>query len=122
MEDTASPKTGTTVLELAELLHQHKGGRVTALDLTQIGSWTDYFIIVTATSSTHMRGLMKHVKEFIFERNMEILGKHSGGDDDDWSLVDCGNFVVHVMSERARSFYELEKLWFQAPAIYSKAD
>jgi ribosome-associated protein len=118
MEDIAHHDSKREVTDLAELLKLHNGVKVQVLDLTRIGFWTDYFIIVTATSSTHARGLLKRVKDFLNERNLETLRKASGGEDDDWNLVDCGNFVVHVMSERAREFYELERLWFQAETIY----
>jgi ribosome-associated protein len=42
-------------------------------------------------------------------------------DADDWKLLDCGDFVVHLMSSRAREFYDLEKLWFQAERTEVKA-
>ena len=118
MEDTALPELRKKMVELAELLKLHNGQKLQVLDLSAMGFWTDFFVIVTATSSTHARGLIKHVKDFLKERNVETLRKIAGGDDDDWNLVDCGDFVVHIMSERARDFYELERLWFQAETIY----
>jgi ribosome-associated protein len=66
-----------------------------------------------------MAGLMKRIKDFLSERGIDVLGRHKGRDDDDWSLVDCGWLVVHLMSSRARSFYEIEKLWFQALPVPS---
>ena len=118
MEDIALPNLQQNVIDLAELLKLHNGGKVQVLDLKSIDFWTDYFIIVTATSSTHAFGLLKRVKDFLKERKIEALRSMVGSQDDDWNLMDCGDFVVHVMSERARDFYELEKLWFQAKTIY----
>lgn len=114
MADTASLDRRDTVSELASLLALHDGMDVKALDLGKLNAFTDFFIIATANSSVHMAGLMKRIKDFLSERGIDVLGRHKGRDDDDWSLVDCGWLVVHLMSSRARSFYEIEKLWFQA--------
>jgi ribosome-associated protein len=43
---------------------------------------------------------------------------HKRDDDSGWLLLDCGSIIVHIMLEELRSFYELEKLWFDAPIIY----
>jgi ribosome-associated protein len=119
MEDIVSPDADKDVIELARMLKLHNGGKTLVLDLREMGFWTDYFVIVTATSSTHMHGLMKRIKDFLNEKGMEPLRKHAGGGEDDWCLVDSGDFIVHIMSERARAFYELEKLWFQAKVAFS---
>lgn len=125
MEDIASldrvdaPADGR-VIELAVLLADHKGVDAVALDLRNMNSWTDYFVIATVTSSTHMRGLLKHIKDFLGEHGMETLHKHAGSEDDEWSLVDCGTLVVHLMSQKARSFYDLERLWFQARKLFGQ--
>lgn len=100
--------------DVAALLALHDGALVKALDLRGLNAFTDYFVLATASSSTHMRGLMKHIKDFLSERGVDVLSRHRGREDDDWSLVDCGWMVIHLMSERARAFYEIEKLWFQA--------
>ncbi len=100
------------VLEIAQLLEDYKGQDVTVLDISQLNSWTDYFIIVTITSSTHWKGLYKHVKDYTRENDMEIkVPNRKIPDGDDWNLIDLGIAVVHLMSAEARSFYDLEKLW-----------
>ncbi len=103
---------------LAHLLEEHKGRDAMALDLRGLNSWTDFFVIATATSSTHLKGLMRHVKERVRELGIEVLHGHSSVEDDEWSFMDLGDVVVHVMSESARSFYELERLWHQAKIPY----
>ena len=106
-------------MELGQLLKDHKGEAVVVMDLRELNSWTDFFVIATVSSSTHLQGLQRHIKEFANEKGIEILRRHRKiPSDDEWSLVDLGNIVIHLMSERTRIFYELERLWGDAPLIF----
>jgi ribosome-associated protein len=124
---------------LGNLLYDHKGEDVIVLDLREPGSWTDFFVIATAASDTHMDGLERHIKEFCNEREIEILRKSrkptglhgvrwNDADDaagigaantgrDEWRIIDLGPTVIHLMSLRARKFYELERLYSMAAAV-----
>ena len=107
-------------VELGKLLAAHNGGDVVVMDMRQLNFWTDFFVIATVTSSTHLSGLDRHIKEFVRENNMEIIRRSRKPDiEDEWSLIDLGNIVIHLMTARARSFFELERLWSSAPLIYS---
>ncbi|NLK45781.1 MAG: ribosome silencing factor [Treponema sp.] len=101
------------VLEIAALMEDYKGENVTVIDVSQLNSWTDYFVIVTINSSAHWKGLYKHVKDYV--KDDDILEIHVPNrkipDGDDWNLIDIGPIVVHLMSKEAREFYDLEKLW-----------
>jgi ribosome-associated protein len=107
----------SVALALGETLAEHKGGDVVVLDVGQQAGWTDRFVIATATSTAHLRGLARFVDEELAKLGLSRLSRSSLSDDDEWLLIDLGGVVVHVMTERARAFYELEKLWFQSPAI-----
>ncbi len=99
-------------LEIAELAADMKGDDVTVIDVSQLSSWTDYFVIVTVNSSTHWKGIYKSIKDYVKENELEIYltnSKNSQGDD--WNLIDIGPIVVHLMTKEARDFYDLEKLW-----------
>jgi len=110
---------------LAGLLREHKGDDVLVLDLRKMGAWTDFFVIATATSNTHLDGLERHIKEFCSERGIEILRRsrkpnalyrarashEMQGAEDEWRIIDLGSAVVHLMSRRAREFYDLERLY-----------
>ena len=113
MEDIAH-NSGEAALALAGLLAEHKGGDVVVLDVAAQAGWTDRFVIATATSSAHLRGLARFIDEEVSRLGLQRLRRGSLADDDEWLLIDLGSVVVHVMTERARSFYELEKLWFQS--------
>ncbi len=105
-------------IEIAKLMEDGKGIDVTLLDISGLNSWTDYFVIVTVTSSTHWQGLYKQIKEYIKDNDLEIhLTNRKSPDGDDWNLIDLGSIVVHLMSESARTFYDLEKLWHAGKTI-----
>jgi len=112
MEDTLSETEA-----LAELLRNHRGADVTVLDLRKMGAWTDFFVIATATSDAHMDGLERHIGEFCREREIAVLRrsrkpKGAAADmPDEWRIVDLGSTVIHLMSEKARAFYDLERLY-----------
>lgn len=116
MADIA-PNSGEAALALATLLADHNGGNVVVLDVSLQAGWTDRFVIATATSSAHLRGLIRFIDEECARLGLQRLSRGSLADDDEWLLIDLGDIVVHVMTERARTFYELEKLWFQSPSL-----
>jgi ribosome-associated protein len=109
--------SGNVALALARKLADHKGEDVIVLDVAEQAGWTDRFVIATATSTAHLRGLARFVDEELANLGLARLNRSSLSEDDEWLLLDLGNVVVHVMTGRARSFYELEKLWFQSPVI-----
>jgi ribosome-associated protein len=108
MEKTAKDQA----LEIAALIEDGKGENVSVIDVHELNSWTDYFVIATIHSSAHWQGLAKQIKDYVKENDMTIhLTHNKAAQGDDWNLIDIGPVVVHLMSEGARSFYELEKLW-----------
>lgn len=110
--------TEQKAIEIAKLMQDGKGKDVVLLDISGLNSWTDYFVIVTVNSSTHWQGLFKQVKEYIKDNDLEIhLTNKKSPDGDDWNLIDLGAIVVHLMSEQARTFYDLEKLWHNGKTI-----
>jgi len=103
-----------TALACGQLLADHNGSDTVVMDLRKLSSWTDFFVVTSATSSTHMRGLLRHLEDHLAEQGIVPLRRPRLAEDEEWCLVDFGDFVVHIMSLGARAFYELEKLWFEA--------
>jgi ribosome-associated protein len=113
MEDMLTKTTA-----LAALLEEHRAADVRVLDLRQMNAWTDYFVIATISSRAHLEGLLRHIKDFAAEQELEIrrTPRRNRLPDEEsqfglWVLVDLGDAVVHLMSREARDFYELERLW-----------
>ncbi|MCL2192544.1 MAG: ribosome silencing factor [Treponema sp.] len=107
MEDTLSETEA-----LGDLLRDHRGADVLVMDLREMGAWTDFFVIATASSDAHMDGLERHIREFCRENGMEILRRsHRPTVLDEWRIIDLGSIVIHLMSGKARAFYDLERLY-----------
>jgi ribosome-associated protein len=84
------------------------------MDLRGISNATDYFFIATGTSDMHVRSIAEHVIEELKkegERPSHVEGLRGGR----WVLIDYIDFVVHVFHPAAREFYQLERLWGDAP-------
>jgi len=109
IQDADSLYTRITALE--ELLKEHNGQDVSVLDLRGISDWTDFFIIATVSSKTHMDGLERHIKDYCRENKIELFGNSRKSTDDEWRLIDLGFVIIHLMNSRARQFYDLERLW-----------
>ncbi|MDR2181935.1 MAG: ribosome silencing factor [Treponema sp.] len=107
------------VRAICRLLEEHRASDVTALDLRNLHSWTDFFVIATVSSRTHLSGLLRHIRDYAAEQGFAVFrGGGRAGIDDSWTPVDLGTAVVHLMNGTAREFYELEELWNSAAVLY----
>ena len=89
----------------AKALDAKMGEDIRLIGITDISTLADYFLICTATSSTHVKTLCDAVEETMDEAGRE---GYRGGT---WVLMDFGSLVVHVFTAEARKFYDLERLW-----------
>jgi ribosome-associated protein len=104
----------TEVRRAAELLLDRKATDVSLLDLRGISTATDFFLIGSGRSDTHVTAIADHLIEELKEdgeRPAGVEGLRGGR----WVLVDYVDFVVHVFHPAAREFYQLERLWGDAP-------
>ena len=120
MDDSLQNKSDFSLaLELGKLLDDHRGIDVVVMDMRSLNFWTDFFVIATVMSNTHLSGLERHIKEFVRENGLDILRRSSKSEKgDEWHLMDLGEIVIHLMTAATRSFFELERLWSAAPLIY----
>jgi ribosome-associated protein len=95
---------------LQTVLDEKKGMDIELMDLREQSTFTDFFLIVTGTSSTHVSALAHEVDFFASKNNVEVLGSE-GNRDSRWILVDLGDVIVHVFHADARELYSLDKLW-----------
>lgn len=102
------------VRRAAELALDRKAHDVLVLDLRGISSATDYFVIAGGTSDVQVKAIAEHLVDELKKdkvRPEHVEGLQGGR----WVLLDYVDFVVHVFHPQARSFYQLERLWGDAP-------
>jgi ribosome-associated protein len=99
-----------------DLALDRKGRDVTVLDLRGLSSATDFFVLATGTSDLHVRRIAEHIMDGL--RGNDVRPNHVEGlQGGRWVLIDYIDFVVHVFHPAARDFYELERLWGDAPLL-----
>lgn len=117
MKKTLSSKT--LAKHIARSASELKALDITVLDLSKLSSFTDFFVVCSGMSNRHIQSiadriLMDRKKEGYFSFGVE------GYDEGEWVLIDYGNVVAHIFYPDARKFYNIEKLWGDAPRINIK--
>lgn len=82
----------------------------TVLDLRDIASFTDFFIITTGTNKRQMQAITDGIVEQLKHHGTRAA-RVEGYQTAEWILIDYGDFIVHVFDEKSRRFYDLERLW-----------
>ena len=103
-------------LTLAKLLDDKKGQDIKVLETAELTTLADYFVLCTGTSNTQIKAMSDACEEAMEkqgERAHHIEG-HRGGT---WLLMDFSCVVVHVFTDEARKFYDLERLWSDAQEV-----
>lgn len=116
MPTTTTLSSSALAQRAAQICLDNKANDVVLLDLRGVTDMTDYFVIASGTSDTHVRALGEHVlgdlkKEGASTSHVEGLTQGR------WVLLDYVDFVVHVFHPTLRNFYQLERLWSDAVAV-----
>ena len=116
-------KTPATVLRVSDLdervmralqaAAEKKAIQPTVLDLRGISSFTDFFVMFTGANRRQVQAISDEVVEQL-KRHGSPAARVEGYQNAEWILIDYGDFVVHVFDEKARRFYDLERLWREA--------
>ena len=103
-------------IHVTKALDEKKGMNIKLLKIDQISTLADYFLICTGTSNTHVKTLCDYAEYAMEQVGEPMLGRegHSGFS---WVLLDYGSVVVHVFTDEAREFYNLERLWADAETV-----
>ncbi len=106
----------TELSQVVDALLDRKAVDPVVLDLRGLCEATDYFVIVSGTSDAHVRGMADHVVTALAPAGIaphHVEGLAQGR----WVLLDFVDFVVHVFHPELREFYQLERLWGDAPVL-----
>lgn len=91
------------------------------LDLHEVASFTDYFIITSGTNARQVQAIADEIVEQLKKQGTRAL-RVEGYNTAEWVLVDYGDFIVHVFEDKARRFYDLERLWRDAARVALPSD
>jgi ribosome-associated protein len=93
----------------------------TVLDLRSISSFTDFFLVFTGANRRQVQAISDEIVDQL-KRNGTPAARVEGYQNAEWILIDYGDFVVHVFEEKARRFYDLERLWREASRLNLSPD
>ena len=116
----------TTALLAARAALEKHAEDVVVLDVRVLSTVTDFFVICTAHSAPQLTAVRDHIEVALSRQGGSVW--HTEGipaprerpgtfDELSWTLMDCGEIVVHLLDPRGRAFYRLEDLWADAPRV-----
>ena len=92
------------------------GQDISIINIGKVSSLCDYFVIATAGSTRQVKAIADNVQDELTKHGIEPISKE-GYESQTWVLLDYGDVMVHVFDEENRGFYNLEKLWKDAPYV-----
>ncbi|MFA7637037.1 MAG: ribosome silencing factor, partial [Monoglobales bacterium] len=97
-------------LKAAEILNSKKAIDIKVLEIKDLTTICDYFVICTGTSTPHIKALCDETGEKLAE-SYDLKSREEGYNAANWLLMDYGSVVIHIFNEESREFYGLERLW-----------
>ena len=121
MRPTAAiPRRASEALELREpcarIADDNRAKDILVLDLRKTTPLVDFFVIVTMVSRRQSRATASEIDQAMKKQGELKLGLE-GSEEGRWTLIDYGDFVVHIFSPEGRAFYALEEIWGDAPQL-----
>ncbi len=112
-------ETEDALMLAARAASDRKATEIVALDLREVASFTEFFLICTGANPRQVQAISDAVEEGLRKRGKRPL--HTEGySNAEWILLDYGDFIVHVFGSASRRFYDLERLWRDAKRVEIK--
>lgn len=118
---TAAEELDDRVLTALQAAGEKKANDIVVLDLREIASFTDFFVIVSGSNERQVQAISDEVSETL-KKSGSAAARIEGYKTAEWILLDYGDFVVHVFDEKARKFYDLERLWRESRRVSLPAE
>lgn len=109
-------RTKTKALKIARIANEKKGEDIVVLDVRKVCNFTDYFVLGTGQTTLHLRAICEEVNKKLRESEVVLFGS-DGLAANSWCVMDYGDVLFHCFTEEARQYYDLERLWGDAPQI-----
>ena len=100
-----------------ECASEKKAFNLTALDLREVASFTEFFVIASANNQRQVQAICDEIQEQLRDKLKSRVVRIEGYSSAEWVLLDYGDFIVHVFEQKAREFYDLERLWCDARKV-----
>ncbi len=103
---------------IVDVMDEKQATHIVVLDMRELTSVADYFVIATVDNERQAKAIQEELWEQIERANqIRPLGRE-GLDGSGWILIDYGDVIVHLFTEEARAYYDLETLWAEASVVY----
>ncbi|HEX8917268.1 MAG TPA: ribosome silencing factor [Chloroflexota bacterium] len=99
-----------------DLAVDKKASDVTLLDVHDVTTLADFFVIATGTSDRQIRAISSGIQDGMDEEDIHLL-RQEGMPEDGWVLLDYGQIIVHIFGAEQRAYYDLERRWNEAPTL-----
>ena len=113
---TSSDQLDDRLLGALHAASEKKALDVVVLDLRDIASFTDFFVIASGANERQVQAISDEVYESL-KKSGTTAARVEGYKTAEWILLDYGDFVVHVFEQKARAFYDLERLWRESKRV-----
>lgn len=114
----SEPDSQEMVEVITEALLNKKGKDITVMDVSELTTLTDYFVVVHGNSDVQVKALADSVEEEMREKLGERAWKKEGTQARTWIILDYVNIVVHVLNKEKRDYYGIERMWNDAKITY----
>lgn len=101
---------------------EKKAIEVVVLDLREIASFTEFFVIASGANQRQVQAIADEVREQLKKQLGSRLVRIEGYNSGEWVLLDFGDFIFHIFDKDAREFYDLERLWRDAGVVVAPKD
>ena len=104
-------------LDIANWAYDHKASKIEILEIEQVSLIADYFVIMHANNRSLTMALADYIGDEV-EAKYQLPPTHKEGQQSgEWLLLDFGTVIVHIFLEEIRQFYDIERLWIDAPRL-----
>jgi ribosome-associated protein len=107
---------GPEIRAAVEAAQDKQAVDITVLNLSGAGAFAEYFLLCSGQSQPQIQAIAEAIEERLHREGRRVAHRE-GKSSAEWVLLDYGDFVVHIFSERARQYYDLERLWRSAERV-----